>query len=102
MWSHTSYLTFVCVGLVVVQCEMIVEKYGVAHISAGDLLRAEVAAGTEAGKMAKKFMDNGDLVPDEVGGRGYFLAWRCMCDAGTDLRDLQSLTRRLTRVSRSW
>lgn len=42
------------------------EKFGLAHISAGDLLRAEVAAGTDAGKRAKSFMDNGDLVPDEV------------------------------------
>jgi hypothetical protein len=43
-------------------------QYGLAHISVGDLLRAEVAAGTPAGKKAKSFMDNGDLVPNEVGG----------------------------------
>lgn len=36
------------------------------HISAGDLLRAEVAAGTPGGKEAKKFMDEGNLVPNEV------------------------------------
>ena len=41
-------------------------KYGLAHISAGDLLRAEVAAGTAAGLRAKEFMDRGDLVPDEA------------------------------------
>ena len=34
----------------------------------GDLLRAEVAAGSPAGKKAKAFMDAGDLVPNEVGG----------------------------------
>jgi hypothetical protein len=43
-----------------------VAKYGLAHISAGDLLRAEVAAGTAAGLRAKEFMDRGDLVPDEA------------------------------------
>lgn len=41
-------------------------KYGLVHISTGDLLRAEVAAGTPAGLKAKAFMDRGDLVPDEV------------------------------------
>ena len=41
-------------------------QYGLVHISVGDLLRAEVAAGTPAGKKAKSFMDNGDLVPNEV------------------------------------
>ncbi|KAI7845554.1 hypothetical protein COHA_000845 [Chlorella ohadii] len=48
------------------QCAKIVDKYGLVHISVGDLLRAEVAAGTPAGKKAKSFMDNGDLVPNEV------------------------------------
>lgn len=41
-------------------------QYGLVHISVGDLLRAEVAAGTPAGQKAKSFMDNGDLVPNEA------------------------------------
>jgi len=48
------------------QCELIVEKFGLVHISAGDLLRAAVAEGTPAGLEAKAYMDRGDLVPDEV------------------------------------
>jgi adenylate kinase len=48
------------------QCEKIVEAFGVAHISTGDLLRAAVAAGSELGKQAHKYMDVGDLVPDDV------------------------------------
>lgn len=44
----------------------LVLQYGLVHISVGDLLRAEVAAGTPAGKKAKSFMDNGDLVPNEA------------------------------------
>uniref|UniRef100_A0A1D1XJ52 adenylate kinase n=1 Tax=Anthurium amnicola TaxID=1678845 RepID=A0A1D1XJ52_9ARAE len=48
------------------QCEMIKEKYGLVHIAAGDLLRAEVAAGTENGKRAKDYMEKGMLVPDEI------------------------------------
>ncbi|MBN1573444.1 MAG: adenylate kinase [Deltaproteobacteria bacterium] len=42
------------------------EKYKIPQISTGDILRSAVAAGTELGKEAKKFMDRGDLVPDEV------------------------------------
>lgn len=41
-------------------------QYGLVHISTGDLLRAEVAAGTEIGKKAKEFMNAGRLVPDEI------------------------------------
>ncbi|GLJ42848.1 hypothetical protein SUGI_0888210 [Cryptomeria japonica] len=48
------------------QCELIVKKYGVVHISAGDLLRSEITAGTETGEKAKEFMEKGLLVPDEI------------------------------------
>ncbi|KAG2491753.1 hypothetical protein HYH03_009914 [Edaphochlamys debaryana] len=48
------------------QCAKIVEKYGLVHISVGDILRDEVKNGTPAGKIAKNFMDSGNLVPDEV------------------------------------
>ena len=44
----------------------LVEKYGIPQLSTGDLLRAAVAEGTELGLKAKKFMDAGELVPDEV------------------------------------
>eukprot|EP00472_Partenskyella_glossopodia_P002058 CAMPEP_0197523068 /NCGR_PEP_ID=MMETSP1318-20131121/8082_1 /TAXON_ID=552666 /ORGANISM="Partenskyella glossopodia, Strain RCC365" /LENGTH=301 /DNA_ID=CAMNT_0043075641 /DNA_START=15 /DNA_END=920 /DNA_ORIENTATION=+ len=48
------------------QCQLIVEKFGVKHISTGDALRSHVRGGTDLGKQAKAFMDAGDLVPDEL------------------------------------
>ncbi|XP_054822379.1 adenylate kinase 5, chloroplastic isoform X2 [Prosopis cineraria] len=48
------------------QCELIVQKFGLVHISTGDLLRAEVAAGSEIGNKAKEYMNAGRLVPDEI------------------------------------
>lgn len=48
------------------QAEKIVEKYGIPHISTGDMFRAAIKEGTELGLKAKSFMDKGDLVPDEV------------------------------------
>lgn len=41
-------------------------QYNLVHISVGDLLRAEVKAGSPAGKRAQDFMDAGALVPNEV------------------------------------
>jgi adenylate kinase len=48
------------------QAERIVEKYGIPHISTGDMFRAAIKEGTDLGLQAKSFMDKGDLVPDEV------------------------------------
>ena len=48
------------------QSERIVEKYGIDHISTGDVLRAEIKAGTELGMEAKKLIDNGQLIPDAL------------------------------------
>jgi len=45
------------------QCERIVEKYGFTHLSSGDLLREEVASGSERGKKITEIMEKGDLVP---------------------------------------
>lgn len=48
------------------QAGRIAETFGIPHISTGDILRANVRAGTELGAKAKSYMDAGDLVPDEV------------------------------------
>ncbi|AGK51913.1 adenylate kinase [Bacillus sp. 1NLA3E] len=48
------------------QAEQIVEQYGIPHISTGDMFRAAMKEGTELGLQAKSFMDEGQLVPDEV------------------------------------
>lgn len=48
------------------QAKMIAKKYGIPHISTGDIFRANIKGGTELGKKAKSYMDQGQLVPDEV------------------------------------
>ncbi|MDO6389997.1 adenylate kinase [Pontibacter sp. BT731] len=48
------------------QSQKLIDKYNLIHLSTGDLLRSEIAAGTELGMKAKSLMDNGLLVPDEV------------------------------------
>lgn len=48
------------------QAAKIVEKFGLIHISTGDMFRAAIANQTELGLLAKSYMDKGDLVPDEV------------------------------------
>ena len=48
------------------QSERVVEKYGLVHLSTGNLLREEIAQKTPLGLEAKSFMDKGQLVPDEV------------------------------------
>ena len=48
------------------QSEKLIKKYKLIHLSTGDLLRSQIAAGTELGLRAKQLMDQGLLVPDEV------------------------------------
>jgi adenylate kinase len=48
------------------QSENIIDKYSLIHLSTGDLFRKHLGEGTELGKLAKSYMDEGNLVPDEV------------------------------------
>ena len=48
------------------QSNLLIDKYNLIHLSTGDILRGEIAAGTTLGLEAKTLMDRGDLVPDEV------------------------------------
>src|ERR1700742_5277541 len=48
------------------QSERLIAKYGLKHLSTGDLLRSEISGQTPLGLAAKSFMDKGHLVPDEV------------------------------------
>lgn len=48
------------------QSERIVAKYGISHISTGDVLRAEIKNGTGLGKIAKGYIDQGQLLPDDL------------------------------------
>jgi len=48
------------------QAARLSERYGIEHVSTGDLFRAAAAAGTPAGKEAEQYMNRGDLVPDEL------------------------------------
>ena len=48
------------------QAEKLVSKYNLVHLSTGDIFRANIKGETELGKLAKSYMDGGNLVPDEV------------------------------------
>ncbi len=48
------------------QCKRVLDKYGIVHLSSGDILRQNRADGTELGKKAQSYMDSGGLVPDEL------------------------------------
>lgn len=48
------------------QSERLIEKYGLVHLSTGDIFRANIKGETELGLLAKSYMDQGNLVPDEV------------------------------------
>jgi len=48
------------------QCKRVAEKYGLVHLSSGDILRNNRANGTELGKKAAEYMDSGKLVPDQL------------------------------------
>jgi adenylate kinase len=89
------------------------EDFGLPHISTGDMLRAQVAAGSELGVQAKRYMDAGKLVPDEVivgmivqrlgesdAGDGFLLDGFPRTETQADAlgRALDGLERRLTAV----
>ena len=48
------------------QSQLLIDQFNLKHLSTGDILRGEIAQGTELGIKAKSIMDRGDLVPDEV------------------------------------
>ncbi|MEA1882300.1 MAG: adenylate kinase [Candidatus Marinimicrobia bacterium] len=48
------------------QAKRVCERFEIIHLSTGEILRAEIAAESDIGKKAKSFLDNGELVPDEV------------------------------------
>ena len=48
------------------QSEKIIERFSLTHISTGDLFRKHMCEGTQLGRLAQKYMDDGNLVPDEV------------------------------------
>ncbi len=48
------------------QSELLIKEYGLAHISTGDVLRKQIAQGTELGKIADSYISNGKLIPDEL------------------------------------
>ena len=48
------------------QSDRLIERYGMGHISTGDVLRTEIKNETELGKIAKEFIDKGQLIPDDL------------------------------------
>lgn len=48
------------------QSDKLIDKYGLNHISTGDVLRAEIKRGTELGKTAQRYIDQGQLIPDDL------------------------------------
>ena len=48
------------------QSDLMIEHYGLGHISTGDVLRSEIKKGTELGKTAQSYIDKGNLIPDEL------------------------------------
>ena len=48
------------------QSDLIIEHYGLGHISTGDVLRNEIKKGTELGKLAASYIDGGNLIPDDL------------------------------------
>jgi adenylate kinase len=64
------------------QCKRIVDRYGLLHLSSGDILRKERTTATELGRKAQSYMDSGELVPDQLIVEMMTKAMRNAPDAG--------------------
>jgi len=64
------------------QCKRVVARYGLLHLSSGDILRQQRAEDTELGRKAQKYMDSGELVPDQIMIEMMFDAIKKAPDAG--------------------
>ena len=83
------------------QAKMIAAKYGVPHISTGDIFRANIKNGTELGAKAKEYMDKGLLVPDELVVDLVIDRFKADdCAKGYTLTDSQELSHRQRHLTR--
>lgn len=83
------------------QCKHIVARYGLQHLSSGDILRRERAEGTELGAKAQEYMDSGALVPDEIIVEMMAEAIRQAPDAGFILDGFPRTVNQATELDKS-
>ena len=85
------------------QSALLVDEFALVHLSTGDIFRRNIREATELGRWAKSFMDQGQLVPDDVTIAMLKDEWTKHPDAaGSYLTDSHALRRRLRPLTKSW